>query len=205
MKKVVLTICIFLACATMIAVNSCCKKTTTTNTDKCSFNTKTLDYEWVFKDTGNIDGTLLAFANLVPPGTNVDSVSGSNIANTVPADLANKNIDTCQVKQIVAQNLRVAIDSPASYNFDMVDSIWVYISEKTGANKKVIATKGGIAPGTKQIIMNLVPNFNLQPYLIQDSFAFRLGARRGTTAVNYNAGPMFLNFEAKFVGTVFTE
>jgi hypothetical protein len=209
MKNVVLTLCAFVACTTMIAVNSCCKKTAQPGTnvpkDPCSFSTKTLDYEWVFKDTGNISGTLLTFANLVPAGTPVDSISGSNVDNTVPADLKAKGIDTCQVKQIVAQNLRVAIDSPANYNFDMVDSVWVYISEKDGSNKKIIASKGNIAPGTKQIIMNITPNFDLQPYVLKDSFQFKLGARRGTTPVSYTNGPMFLNFEAKFVGTVFTE
>jgi hypothetical protein len=209
MKNVVLTLCAFVACTTMIAVNSCCKKTAQPGSnvpkDPCSFSTKKLDYEWIFKDTGNISTAILDLAQSPIGGIPVDPVTSAVVENTVSKDLAAQGIDTCQVQQIVAQNLRVTIDSPSTYNFNLVDSIWVSITDKNGGNKKVIANKGGILPGTRQITMNIIPNFNLQSYLLADSFAFSLGVRSSGVATVYNNGPMFLNFEAKFVGTVFTE
>jgi hypothetical protein len=210
MKNVIITLLVFTAISFALGTSSCCKDkgpvvTDTTAIDPCTFKTKTTNYTFIFKDTGNISGDVLAFANFVPGGTALDSVSGSTVQSTVTSDLAAQNVKSCQVRDISAENLRVSIDSPIGYNFDVLDSVWLYIIKKDGSAKAVVGTKGSIPAGTKEIIMNLVPGFNVAPYVLQDSFKFQLGSRRSAYAVNYANGAMKMSFDAKFVGVAYTQ
>ncbi|MFM2385377.1 MAG: hypothetical protein RL660_134 [Bacteroidota bacterium] len=212
MKNVIVTLTALSFISFSLGLHSCCKDngpntdtTTKPPPDPCTFNTKLSNYSYGFADTGAISTSILTFANFIPQGTAVDSIQGNTVASTVVADLTAQGIKECQVQNIRAQNLRVKIDSPASYNFDVMDSIWLYIIKKDGTGKTVIASKGGIPAGAKEIIMNITPNLDVAPYVMQDSFKFQLGARRGSLPVSYTSGSMYLKFDALFLGQYYSE
>jgi hypothetical protein len=142
--------------------------------------------------------------NFFPTGLSTDSLITQNVNSTVKADIGAKGWDSCQVKEITMSNFRVKIDSPSTHYFNFLDSVRVFIANKDGSERKLVAYKGNVAKSQQQLIMDVIPNFNLKPYLLKDSFRFYVGGTKSADPTGFS-GTTYFSFDAAFNGTVYTK
>jgi hypothetical protein len=205
MKTIIYNLGVFLTCSVFIF--ACCKKTTTTPpvvVSKCDYKGGLTDVNFPFKDTGNISSANVGFINLIPANSTLPDFFSQNIGSTLKADIAAQNWDSCQVKDVLMNNFRVTIDSPALHNFDFLDTITIKIANLDNSNIKLVAYKYGVPKNSNQIIMNVVPDFNLKSYFLKDSFKIFVGGTKSASPNNWTSTTYF-SFDAGFKGQVYTQ
>lgn len=205
MKKQTILLTALLTIAAFIGVSSCCKKNTPpVVVDPCTYSTDFVNLNIPFTQSGA--SVIPAIVNLAPTGLYIDSLFGSKAASTVESQVqSNGTYKTCQTSFINVTQLRVIIDSPSNQNFDFIDSINLFIRKKDGTSPLLIAKKGALTPGSKQIIMDIIPNADIKSYVIADSFAFSLGVRKSAMPIANTTDPTYLRFDAGFNAKIFTK
>lgn len=94
------------------------------------------------------------------------------------------------IREVKISLLSLNIDEPSSQNFDIVDSLWLYVSGP-GVEERLAAYKFDIPKNQQKLEMTL-EDLNLKEYFVKDSMFFRLkghfyGAPDSATKITFNS------------------
>jgi hypothetical protein len=64
------------------------------------------------------------------------------------------------------------LDSPSTATFNFLDSVEVYISKNAG-DSTLIAYKYNVPQNSDSLVLDIVPDIDLKPYLLLDTFYFK--------------------------------
>ncbi len=76
------------------------------------------------------------------------------------------------ITEVKIAEMKLTIEAPSSQTFDIVDSLWLFISAP-GLGEQLAAYEYNIPNGTQVINMDIV-DMNIKDYFLQDSIYFRL-------------------------------
>jgi hypothetical protein len=186
---------------------ACCKEDAAVNTtvSKCDYKSSEVIVSFPFKDTGNVSAANATIIDLLPAGFSTDNLVNQAVDNLVKKDLAVQNIDSCQVSNIYIDNMRITIDSPSNKYFNFLDSLTIFASADKGVTKKLIAYKTGLAPNSAQVVMDIVPNVDLRPYLLLDTCNLLIGGRKGAIPAAWGGSTTYFSIDALFKGKAYTK
>lgn len=107
-------------------------------------------------------------------GTKLTLFSAAYATNS-KEHLKNNNTSSELLQEAVLKELKLEMKAPTGQNFDLADSVWVYLS----SNKRpgiLAARKFGIPKNTTSFSLDL-ETFNAKDYFLDDSIYLRLDAR----------------------------
>lgn len=111
---------------------------------------------------------------IVPPGGLTTSIPTMAFETKSQEELEKNNTNSDLIQEVKLRELSVNIDKPSSQNFDIVDSIWVYLSgDRALSDEVLVAKKFGIQKGLRNLSMD-IEDINLKNYFLKDSMYFRL-------------------------------
>lgn len=126
-----------------------------------------------YKETVDVPG-LPNNPNIPPTEGLTESIPRIGTATNSEETIKQYNTSSDLIKSVKLGKLDLIFEAPASQNFDLVDSIWVFVAtSSTGNNEQLIAHKYGVPRNVRQVSMDIV-DLNLKDHFLQDSMYFRL-------------------------------
>lgn len=126
-----------------------------------------------YKETTDVPG--LPNSPVIPPNQGLtESIPRIGAATNSEETIKEYNTSSELIKEVKLGKLDLILEAPTTQTFNIVDSIWVYISStSTGQGEQRVAYKFDIPNDAKQVSLN-VEDLNLKDYFLQDSMYFRL-------------------------------
>lgn len=89
--------------------------------------------------------------------------------------LKNNNTSSDLLQEAILKELTLSMVKPEAQNFDLADSIWVYLSS-TSRTEMMVAHKFAIPKNTRTIKLDM-ESFNAKDYFLDDSIFLKVEAR----------------------------
>lgn len=109
----------------------------------------------------------------IPPGNGLTaSIPAIPVATQSQDYIGKNNTSSNLVKEVKLGELKLDIDEPLTQTFDLVDSIWLYLSAN-GLQEILVAHKYDIPKGVRTISLNTSED-NIKDYFLKDTVSFRM-------------------------------
>lgn len=163
MKKIILSSAGLIMLSAALFTTQSCKKTVQQTIEDIG----DIEFSVPISETAELKAEDLPQLPQLPPEGLTIALPPIATATNVEQNLKEYNTSEALVEEVKLKQFDLTMKAPPTQNFDIVDSLWMYISAP-GLDQKLAAYKFDIPKGQKQVMFDLV-DVELKDYFVKDS------------------------------------